>query len=323
MRQSGLSVLLFLCLSFSFEAQSQKIFFSDNYANYRWKGDSLFRLKNFEQALAFYKKALSEPSKERFKRYCYYNSFICNANLKKSKEAYFFYKKGVRKGLRYYSKEAFEMDTLLYEFRSNKGWCRVKKRVFKNISKYSKIDTATLNILNICYKRDQFWRDRSNNHIESLKEKYSPESIDSLIYHQMAKSDIENQKSLKKIFERKEWVGLKEVGNDGDQAAWLIVQHADNDLVFQEFCLKLIEKAIIKDNTRLISYPYLIDRILINKDLKQIYGTQFEEVIINGKKKLKAKSLENENFVDKYRNCFGLESISDYLQYASKRYNLE
>jgi tetratricopeptide (TPR) repeat protein len=74
MRQCGHSALIILCLSFSFEVESQKMFFPDNYANYRWKGDSLFRLKNFEQALSFYKKALSEPSKDRFKRYCYYNS---------------------------------------------------------------------------------------------------------------------------------------------------------------------------------------------------------------------------------------------------------
>ena len=54
--------------------------------------------------------------------------------------------------------------------------------------------------------------------------------------------------------------------------AWLIAQHADHDAYFLIRCLGFMLSSIEKENRE--NCKYLIDRILINLDEAQIYGTQ-------------------------------------------------
>lgn len=52
-----------------------------------------------------------------------------------------------------------------------------------------------------------------------------------------------HQARLKAIIDRHGWPGKSLVGEDGAQSAWLLVQHADVDLAFQERCLTLMRAA--------------------------------------------------------------------------------
>lgn len=90
--------------------------------------------------------------------------------------------------------------------------------------------------------------------------------------------------------------------------AWTLIQHSDYDIEFQEYCLSLMKKS----SNRQDLIAYLTDRILINRNLPQIYGTQlyFDEV----SKKYRPHEIELPLTVESRRMEVGLNSLSDYIQ---------
>ncbi len=78
---------------------------------------------------------------------------------------------------------------------------------------------------------------------------------------------------LKKIIAKVGWLDEQKVGDQGEQAAWLIVQHA-SDISFQESCLQFLQQ-LPETVSRLGYIAYLTDRILVKKGKPQVYGTQF------------------------------------------------
>lgn len=83
----------------------------------------------------------------------------------------------------------------------------------------------------------------------------------------------ENTLFLKSVIENEGWPSEEKVGKQAELAAWLIAQHSDFDVVFQEECLTLM-KNLPQNQDRNIHIQYLTDRILVNQDKKQIYSTQ-------------------------------------------------
>ena len=112
------------------------------------------------------------------------------------------------------------------------------------------------------------------------------------------------------------WPGYHLVGEEGDRAAWFIVQHADRNIAFQEKCLPLLAEAFKQENTNPHNVAYLYDRIMINKGLKQRYATQMR--IMEGK--VVFINLEDESRVDYYRKCFDLPPLTFYKKELEERY---
>ena len=69
------------------------------------------------------------------------------------------------------------------------------------------------------------------------------------------------------------------VGTDGMNAVWLLTQHSDNDINFQEDCLCYLDEInkICPRRTRVLRswLAYLCDRIAINRGEPQRFGTQY------------------------------------------------
>lgn len=82
--------------------------------------------------------------------------------------------------------------------------------------------------------------------------------------------------ALQLILRRHGWPTLSAVGDDAAQGAWLIVQHADDDLPWQREALALMEALIPSDEVRKSDIAFLRDRIAHNEHRPQIYGTQGE-----------------------------------------------
>jgi len=94
-------------------------------------------------------------------------------------------------------------------------------------------------------------------------------------YYDMIKDVREIRKELlKKIIKEIGWPVISKVGKEASQAAWLVAQHADHDVKFQEYCLNLMKNASDGDVLKK-QIAYLTDRILVNTGKKQLYGTQF------------------------------------------------
>jgi dienelactone hydrolase len=89
----------------------------------------------------------------------------------------------------------------------------------------------------------------------------------------MAEVDRQNTEWLEKVVDTYGWPGRALVGADAAGSAWLLVQHADANVPFQNRCLKLM-KAAPSGDVRPQHIAYLTDRVLVREGKAQVYGTQ-------------------------------------------------
>ncbi|MDN3204069.1 DUF6624 domain-containing protein [Algoriphagus sediminis] len=120
-----------------------------------------------------------------------------------------------------------------------------------------------------------------------------------------------NQEKASKILEEVGYPGFDKVGQVGERNFWLIVQHSDFNLAFQEEVLDLMHEEVLEGNASPSNYALLTDRVRMNKGEKLVYGTQVNYNFITGEAfSLPTEDPENLNA---RRAEMGLEPIEDYL----------
>ncbi|WP_051951328.1 DUF6624 domain-containing protein [Flavobacterium sp. ASV13] len=129
--------------------------------------------------------------------------------------------------------------------------------------------------------------------------------------------DFKNLSTAKEILKTNGWPKISEIGKDGAHNFWLIVQHADQDILFQKTALHEMDKLKGTKELDMENYAFLYDRVQCNLNYKQVYGTQ-----VNWTQNGKASSFRGiikENEADKRRNEFGLLPLKIYaLNYGFK-----
>lgn len=105
------------------------------------------------------------------------------------------------------------------------------------------------------------------------------------------------------------WPGSALVGDDGAEAAWLLVQHGGPEL--QERALQLLDTATAPGVTP-ADMAMLEDRVRVAKGKPQRYGTQFS---VEGGD-LVLDPLENPDSVDVWRSRAGLGPLDEYVARA-------
>jgi len=85
-----------------------------------------------------------------------------------------------------------------------------------------------------------------------------------------------NSARLAEIFNERGWPGLSLAGADGEDAAWLIVQHSISAPAFQRRGLELLKDASARGEAPPWQVAYLEDRIRALEGRPQLYGTQYD-----------------------------------------------
>ena len=130
------------------------------------------------------------------------------------------------------------------------------------------------------------------------------------------KLDRRNTAKLKRILQEHGWPTISLVGEQAAHAAWLLVQHADHDIRFQESCLALM-KSTAKGEVSQQNIAYLEDRVRVAQGRPQLYGTQFDNPGVD----FGPKSVEDERNLDKRRLAAGLSSFKDYQKLMIEVYS--
>lgn len=86
--------------------------------------------------------------------------------------------------------------------------------------------------------------------------------------------DRKNIKIVTKIIDSLGWLGEDKIGHDANLALFIALQHADK-LETMEKYLPVLKEAANKDNAEKGQAAYLIDRVELLNNRKQIYGTQY------------------------------------------------
>src|ERR1041385_6339397 len=107
------------------------------------------------------------------------------------------------------------------------------------------------------------------------------------------------------------WPGKSFVGEKGNQAVFLVIQHAD--IKTQEKYLPLLDKSGAKGEASQADRALLQDRVLMRQGKKQIYGSQVVPDTTTGGWMF--YPIEDEKNVNERRKKAGLEPIEKYATY--------
>jgi hypothetical protein len=135
---------------------------------------------------------------------------------------------------------------------------------------------------------------------------------DKAVQDRVAAADRTSTTRMKEVVAKHGWPGKRLVGEEGANAAWLLVQHADLDRDFQKLCLPLLEKAVAAGDAEPRHYAYLHDRVAVAESRPQRFGTQYRDG--------KPAPIEDEARVDERRRQVGLGTMAEYDQQMRARY---
>jgi hypothetical protein len=179
--------------------------------------------------------------------------------------------------------------------------------VYLPSAQHLKRNQALISEIDTMFKYDQFWRLEYIKIVKKEKSAYDAETIQ----EKWSEADSLNELKAKAIIKKHGYPGYDLVGDASDNF-WAIVQHCDDDAPFQEHVLALMKIQIDKKNANKAKYAYLTDRILTNKNQKQIYGTQLKRDSVTGK--FTPFPLKYPKTVNKLRKGMGLEPLEEYVR---------
>ena len=196
------------------------------------------------------------------------------------------------------------------------------KNNLKNSSELQKEDLITRNLdsitktLEIVYEDDQ-----------SLRKEYQKVEKEFGWNSQQAKDlwakqeilDSINIVKVTAIIDKYGWLGINEVGENGNSALFLVLQHSD--LNTQLEYLPVLEKATEKGKATTSELAYFKDRVLLRQGKKQVYGTQYEWD--DEKKEYYLASVIEPEKLNERRESVGILSIEEYYEtYLNREWNL-
>lgn len=134
------------------------------------------------------------------------------------------------------------------------------------------------------------------------------DSPDMKLVHELEAVDKKNTARMKQIVAEYGWPGRSLVGSEASMKAWLLVQHASDDLEFQRVCLERMKPLVDLGEVEPQDYCYLFDRIRVFQGRPQRYGTQF----LTKDGRTEPFAIEDPEELDERRKAMGLEPFEEY-----------
>ncbi len=300
-KSKSLLILIFILIS-------HKGLTQNTYDSLVDKGDSLKKLRQYKNAIPFYEAAFKKYPVREFD---YYSLARCYGRLTQRKAALHILNKLFE--LKYENLSKIPNDSAFYSLHTMKQWNRLVKDIYKHqelLLNYR--DTLLITTLVEMHKKDQEFRTVFDSlvRIGSTDEKLKGE-----ISYKISMSDSVNIKALIAIIEQKGWPGVNLVGDEGNLAAFLILQHSSTPV--QKKYIQLVEHSVKQGFTPKYLYAYLIDRILIRDGKPQKYGTQLEFNSQTGR--YEVMLIESAEKVNGLRRAIGLPALQSYIDIVNKK----
>jgi hypothetical protein len=152
--------------------------------------------------------------------------------------------------------------------------------------------------------------DKDQRLLQSLKE--AGELEDNAYHPQLRKLHEESTERAKEIIRAGGWPSVSQVGQEGSDAIWLIVQHSVLDPEFMLSCVSDLERLVKDGEAKGWQLAFLQDRALMLQGKPQIYGTQH---VLDGNGELQPYKLVFPEGVDERRKAVGLEPLKERTRF--------
>lgn len=167
------------------------------------------------------------------------------------------------------------------------------------------------NMLDTIYTTDQQCRNAAS--IAESRKDFDTAVVNRL-WDEVERVDSINTQKITAFLDKYGWLGPDEVGNIGNKALFLVIQHATPDV--QEKYFPMMKKAVSEKKALPMDLALLEDRISVDKYGYQIYGSQLTQDPTTNT--IRLFPIQDEVNVNKRRKSVGLEPLEDYV----KRFHL-
>ncbi|MCC8018636.1 MAG: hypothetical protein LIO85_02525 [Rikenellaceae bacterium] len=130
------------------------------------------------------------------------------------------------------------------------------------------------------------------------------------MHEYMHEVDAESAAEVCAILDLYGWLGPDEIGEEANETLFLAVQHV-GDADIQQKYLPMLAEAAADGRAEWWHFAFLTDRTLMNRGLKQIYGTQ--KILSRQPGKSYIVPLEHPERVDELRASVGLDPLAEEL----------
>ena len=286
---------------------------SPNYNNLIKQADSLYKIKEFKKSAAYYQKAFSVEggyvlSKDR------YNAASCLTKINNIDSA--FYHLNMIATYNNYSNYNFiTTDQALDSLHKDTRWDELIAKVKMNLTKIEeKYNLPLMALIDSIKSEDKKWR--------NLQRQYLNGGLDtttftiSFILKKIHEIDNSNYSVCKNILEKYNYPNYELVGVESSNNYWLVIQHLNQHVLFQDSVLKKMKVEVDKGLASSINYAYLTDEVKISTNQLQIYGTQM--VLNKSKTTYEPKPVIDPTKLNERRKSVGLNSIEEFIKTTNK-----
>jgi len=295
-------LLLTLSLLLFKESIAQNI----RHYEYALEADSLYQVKNFKKSALFYSKYINSNAWKVSANTLYDAS--CSWALSPNPDSAFYYLTYLVKNKGYSNQTHINGDSDLFSLHTDNRWAAIINLIKENsVIAEKKLNKPLMRTLDSVENNDQ--QNRKNG--RSVINKFGEKSIEAKNYwEKVRKDDSVNLIVVTNILDKYGWLGADVVGAKGNLTFFLIIQHSN--LQIQKKYLPIMERAVEKGLASSANLALLEDRILVEEDKKQIYGSQVTTDLKTGKPEF--SPIEDEKKVNERRLSVGLQPIADYAK---------
>jgi hypothetical protein len=291
-------VLLLLFVSLASYAQDS---FGDNIQILLSPGDSLRRLGLVNGAIKLYRQRYQEDAGDIVNAY----NYSCAFAVSKQIDSAFKY---LRPAIEKDSTLQALVDPDLIHLYNDERWNEIQNEIIEKFQlksgKLKKVELAK-KLLEI-KALDQAYLEE----IDQAQEKMGRDcAVVDALWDLKDRINKKNLKEVEEIITSNTWPKISDVGTEGAEAVFLVIQHADINA--QKKYLPVIKKLCEDNEAPCENYALMYDRVEVAENNRQLYGTQVKWST-NANKYVLYPILDEKN-VDERRLHLGLMPIAQYL----------
>jgi hypothetical protein len=286
----------------------------DEYAILIKKADSLYKAHDYKNSADTYSSAF---------RYLGWKGFVnnrynaaCIWAMANVPDSAFYNLEKITRLLNFKNYDHIIKDSDLVNLHSDSRWEPLINLIKKNRDSADiKVNIPLMNELIKIYNDDQSFRIQA----QELQNKYGNNSDEfKKLWKTVQIKDSINLDKITEVLDKYGWLGRDIVGDIGNSALFLVIQHAD--LKTQEKYLSMMQDAVKAHRANRTDLALLEDRIEIRNGRKQIYGSQ---IGMSDDNKYYISPLLDPEKVDERRAKVGLPPLSEYVKYWDINWDVE